>query len=138
MNTCLVVGLAVDYVVHLAEGYHLNRFYSRGDRLKDALHHVGISILSGAITTAGSSFFMLFAKIVFFKQFGTFVFSTIIFSFLFSFIFLATSLGIIGPQGLTGSFLKLCKKGKKYESQDSTTEKTGTDNAGYERDSTNM
>ena len=71
-------------------------------------------ISAGAITTLGASFFMLFAKIVFFKQFGLFVFATIGFAMLFSLFVLMAFYGMCGPQGYTGSFLRLCKKRKKY------------------------
>ena len=68
LNMCLVVGLAVDYVVHLAEGYHMSHARDRKGRLRHALQRMGISVFSGACTTLGASSFMLFAKIQFFFQ----------------------------------------------------------------------
>jgi hypothetical protein len=68
MNLCLVVGLSVDYVVHLAEGYHLSVRRERGGRTQDMLANLGISVLTGAATTLGAAFFMMFAKIQFFLQ----------------------------------------------------------------------
>ena len=68
LNMCLVVGLAVDYVVHLAEGYHMSHARDRKGRLRHALQRMGISVFSGACTTLGASAFMLFAKIQFFFQ----------------------------------------------------------------------
>ena len=65
---CLVVGLAVDFVVHLAEGYHLADGNSRKVKLKSALEKMGTSVFSGACTTLGASAFMLFAKMQFFFQ----------------------------------------------------------------------
>lgn len=104
------MGLAVDYVVHFAEGYHMSTYTSRLDRIQDTLQRVGISVLSGAITTLGASFFLLFARIVFFFQFGAFVFCTIGSSMVFAlFVFMALY-SLIGPQGYTGSFLKCCKE----------------------------
>ena len=51
----LVVGLAVDYVVHLAEGYGRSEHKDRKQRTRDTLTEVGISVLSGAVTTVGAS-----------------------------------------------------------------------------------
>ena len=62
------MGLAVDFVVHLAEGYHMAHASGRKERLKIALERMGISVFSGACTTLGASAFMLFAKIQFFFQ----------------------------------------------------------------------
>lgn len=68
LNLCLVAGLAVDYVVHLAEGYHMSKASDRHGRLRDALGSMGSSVLSGACSTLGASLFMLFAQIQFFFQ----------------------------------------------------------------------
>ncbi|XP_067682304.1 protein dispatched homolog 1-like [Haliotis asinina] len=107
LNLSLVVGLAVDYVVHLAEGYHLSRHEHRQGRLRDMLETVGISVLSGACTTLGASLFMLFAVILFFMQFGIFMFCTIGFSLFYSLIMFAPLLAICGPQGNFGSLSPL-------------------------------
>ena len=68
LNMCLVVGLAVDYVVHLAEGYYMSHARDRKGRLRHALQRMGSSVFSGACTTLGASAFMLFAQIQFFYQ----------------------------------------------------------------------
>ena len=107
MNLCLLVGLAVDYVVHLAEGYHLSFQPSRRLKAKDTLDHLGVSVLCGAGTTLGAAFFMLFGKIQFFLQFGTFLFCTIGFALLFSLCFFINFMALFGPQGNTGSLRPL-------------------------------
>ena len=110
----LLVGLSVDYVVHLAEAYSRSARTDRKGRVQDMLAEVGISVLSGAVTTLGSSIFLLPAKILFFVQFGLFMFCTIGFSILFALGFFVTAMAIIGPQGETGDiyaiFRKCCKK----------------------------
>ena len=103
LNLCLVVGLSVDYVVHLAEAYRTSVYASREGRVKDMLESMGLPILSGAITTFGAATFMLFAKIKFLFQFGLFVMSTVGISLLFSFLFFTTFMALCGPQGNTGS-----------------------------------
>ncbi|XP_032219569.1 protein dispatched homolog 3 isoform X1 [Nematostella vectensis] len=107
LNLTLVVGLAVDYVVHLADGYVRSHNHFRGDKTRDALGSVGISVLSGACTTLGASVFMLAAKIVFFFQFGIFMFCTIGLSISYALLFFTTLLALVGPNGNTGSMLPL-------------------------------
>jgi hypothetical protein len=69
LNMCLVVGLSVDSVVHLSEGYHMAQEKDRKGRLRRSLERVGMSVFSGALTTLGASLFMLFAQIqVFFSS----------------------------------------------------------------------
>jgi len=108
------VGLSVDYVVHLAEGYSRSAKVDRLGRTRDMLGEVGISVLSGAVTTLGSSTFLLFAKFVFFFQFGLFIFCTILFSISFALGMFTTVMGFIGPQNDTGSLKALvtrcCRK----------------------------
>ncbi|XP_064629011.1 uncharacterized protein LOC135488360 [Lineus longissimus] len=113
LNMCFVAGLAVDYIVHVIEGFQLSDYHTRHDRIQECLRHVGISVISGAITTLGSSFFMLFAKINFFMQFGWFIFCTIGTSLMFSLFFLPALLSVVGPSGDQGSVMALCKSRKK-------------------------
>ena len=105
MNLAILVGLAVDYVVHLAEGYHLSVNDDRRGRVRDMLESLGMSVLWGALTTLGAAFFMLFAKLQFFLQFGTCLFCTIGFSLLYSIVFFSTVMAMVGPEGEFGSLL---------------------------------
>ncbi|XP_029214096.1 protein dispatched homolog 1-like isoform X3 [Acropora millepora] len=108
LNLTLVVGLAVDYVVHLADGYVRSNKQSRRDKVRETLGQVGISVLSGASTTLGASVFMLAAKILFFFQFGIFMFCTIGFSIAYALILFTTILAIFGPEGNSGSLQPPC------------------------------
>ena len=114
LNLVLVVGLAVDYCVHLAEGYSRSTHTDRHGRVRDALTEVGVSIVSGCVTTVGASAFMLLAVILFFTQFGTFLFATLGFSFLFSIGFFTTVLAMIGPQNDCGSFKQIAACCRSY------------------------
>ncbi|KAJ8308810.1 hypothetical protein KUTeg_013684 [Tegillarca granosa] len=117
INLCLVVGLSVDYVVHLAEGYHLSKKKTRLERTRDMLESMGSPILSGAISTLGAAFFLFFCQIQFALQFGVFLFCTIGFSLLFSLGLFSTLMGFIGPENSSGSLKGLCswfKNSKKY------------------------
>ena len=108
----MVVGLSVDYVVHLAEAYRMSTSYRRHDRVKDMLQSMGLSVISGAVTTIGAAVFMLFAQIQFFFQFGIFIISTIGTSLIFSLIGFTTFMSLCGPQGETGSLMKAARECK--------------------------
>ena len=107
MNLVLVVGLSIDYVVHLAEGYRRSSHTDRLGRTHDMLQEIGVSVLSGAITTLGASAFLLFAQIVFFVQFGLFMFLTIMFSIAYALVMFTTFMALAGPENETGSLAPL-------------------------------
>ncbi|XP_045172972.2 protein dispatched homolog 1-like [Mercenaria mercenaria] len=110
MNMCMVVGLSVDYVVHLAEGYTLSLHHDRLSRVRDMLDLMAVSVFFGACTTIGASIFMLFTVLSFFSQFATFLLSTIGFSLLFSMGLFVTLLGIFGPEGETGNVIAIFRR----------------------------
>jgi len=117
---CLLVGLAVDYVVHLAEIYHLSLHKDILNRTRDMLEKMGTYVFSGACTSLGASAFMFFAVFQFFMQFGVFMFCTIGFSLLFSLGMFTLLMGLCGPENNIGClktlFAKLtdkCRKRKK-------------------------
>lgn len=113
INLCMVVGLSVDYIVHLAEAYRASKATRRTERVHDMLESIGLSVVSGAITTMGAAVFMLFAKIQFFFQFGIFIISTVGIALVFSLLGFTTLLSLCGPEGNTGclkTFVVGCKK----------------------------
>ncbi|XP_061195977.1 protein dispatched homolog 1-like [Saccostrea echinata] len=110
LNLCMVVGLAVDYVVHLAEAYNMSPSINRKDKTRNMLEKMGLSVLSGAFTTFGASVFMLGAQIQFIYQFGIFVMITVFTSLFFSLFGFTSFLLILGPEGNSGSITALVKK----------------------------
>ena len=106
----MVVGLTVDYVVHLAEGYTLSLHTDRLSRVRDMLDEMAVSVFMGACTTLGASLFMFIAQLSFFFQFGIFMFSTIGFSLFFSMGMFVTLMGLFGPQGDTGNVVVMVKR----------------------------
>jgi len=79
----ITAGFAVDYVVHLAHAYER----AEGDtytRMSKAFGEMGISVLSGMITSVGASIPLFFCQVQFFKKFGTFICLTIAFSWIFA------------------------------------------------------
>ena len=107
INLTLVVGLSVDYAVHLADGYVRCEYSDRARRVKHMLGNVGVSVLAGAATTLGASAFMLGSKILFFFQFGIFIFCTIGFSIVYALVVFTIVIGLIGPEGDQGNILHI-------------------------------
>ena len=54
VSVVILIGLSVDYVVHLAADFAHSKYKSRNDKMNQAYQEMGVSILSGMITTAGS------------------------------------------------------------------------------------
>lgn len=106
LTLAILVGLSVDYVVHLAEAYHHSPYTDRQSRTRHMLQALGPSVLSGAATTIGASFFMLFAKIQFLLQFASCLMATIGFSLFFSLALFTTVMAMVGPEGDTGSIVE--------------------------------
>lgn len=122
---CMVVGLSVDYIVHLAEAYRMSKSARRLDRVHDMLESIGLSVISGAITTMGAALFMLFAQIQFFFQFGIFILSTVGISLLFSLLGFTTLLSLCGPEKDTGSLpdmikgiVEFCRRGEEEDTNE--------------------
>merc|ERR1712003_224731 len=90
----IIAGFSVDYVVHLAHAYKVASG-STQNRIQTAFGTMGISVLNGMITSVGASIPLFFCEIQFFLKFGTFLFLTIGFSWLFA-NFGFMSVGTIG------------------------------------------
>ena len=93
--TC--VGFAVDYVVHLASHYIHSKHKDRHRRIREALRELGISILSGSVTTILATCVLFICVLLLFPKFAIFVISTVIFSVLYSLAFFSAVCHIIGP-----------------------------------------
>ena len=60
----ILIGFSVDYVVHLSSDYTHSAHFSRHDKMQQSYEEMGISILSGCITTFGSGAFLFGGKMV--------------------------------------------------------------------------
>eukprot|EP00039_Didymoeca_costata_P009116 m.120592 g.120592 ORF g.120592 m.120592 type:complete len:1010 (-) comp14368_c0_seq2:153-3182(-) len=81
----ILVGLSVDYTIHLANSWRNAKVSDRKLRLQIALTEIGISVLSASITTFLSCCALFFTIILFFVKFGIFIALTILFSTLYAF-----------------------------------------------------
>lgn len=71
---------------------------------------MGVSILSGAITTFGSGIFLFGGQIILFNKFAILICCTIALSFVVAMLLFASFMHILGPQDGVGDLKNLCKK----------------------------
>ena len=103
ISIVVMVGFSIDYVVHYAASYVECEEEDRNGRIRHALHTMGISIVSGAVTTFLSGVFLLIPEFYFFVQFGILITSVVAFSLLYSNTFFIALLAVLGPEGDAGN-----------------------------------
>jgi hypothetical protein len=101
VGVTIFVGMSVDYCLHLAHGYHSSSHSTRREKIQDALTHLGVSIVMGAITTGGAAIFLFFCYLYLFYQLGMMMFFNTMFALYFSLVFLSAMLVAAGPNGAT-------------------------------------
>lgn len=104
----IVIGLAVDYVVHLAHMYVEAGKYghtTRTARAAFAIENMGVTVFAGAITTSGAALIMFACFSTFFHKMAILMSMTIFFSFLFSLGLFMSMLWLGGPEGDFGDLL---------------------------------
>merc|ERR1719277_1253862 len=105
----IVIGLAVDYVIHLGHMYlevgHLG-YETRAERWRMALNNMGVTVLAGAVTTLVAGLSMRFCQMTFFLQMSTLISITIVYSLLYTLFFFMCLLRVLGPEGECGDISK--------------------------------
>merc|ERR1711933_694551 len=127
----IIIGFSIDYVVHLANAFLESSADSREERLSFALLTMGISVVSGAFTTFGAGFFLIFPAFVFFSKMGIVMVSTVALSIVWAMYFFPSIIAMWGPQGNTGDmkrYFKACYarcKGMETENTADSVEMAG-------------
>jgi len=94
----ILVGLSVDYTIHLANAWQSNTFATdRLLRLSAALLEIGISVLAASVTTFLSAIPLLLTVVIFFFKFGVFIMLSVLWSTIFAFGCFTTLVAICGP-----------------------------------------
>ncbi len=114
LGVVICVGFSVDYVVHLSADYMHSPHTSRHDKIKQAYSEMGVSVLSGAITTFGSGVFLFGGQILFFPKFALMICSTITLGFLSSMLLFGALMHTLGPENGFGN-VRSCLSQKKGE-----------------------
>ena len=94
----MLVGFSVDYVLHLGTDYMHSPGEKRDDKMRQSYREMGVSILSGSITTIGCGFWLLFAQVIMFQVFGFVIVLTIIMAFLLSMGTFGAMMHALGPE----------------------------------------
>merc|ERR1712166_74809 len=102
ISLIVVVGMSVDFTVHLMHSYRESDEETRFAKARAALTEMGVSVFSGAITTFASACPLLFATFVFFSQFGTFIGVITSWSIIWAIFFLMTFALMVGPEPKAG------------------------------------
>merc|ERR1712217_527321 len=94
----IVIGLAVDYVIHLGHMYlevgHLG-YETHAERWKMALINMGVTVLTGAVTTLVAGLSMRFCQMTFFLQMSALISVTIAYSLLYTLFFFMCLLRVV-------------------------------------------
>ena len=97
----ILIGLSVDYCVHLANAYCEAPLVcdTRELRTQHALMTMGISITASAVTTIVSGSMLWLCILTFFSKFAFLITATILSSVAWSLFFLPAALASVGPPG---------------------------------------
>jgi hypothetical protein len=107
----ILIGLSVDYVVHIGHAYaHAARHEgaTRRECARAALGVMGFPVLSAAFTTLCAALALLQATIEFFTKFGTIVVLSSIFSSIVAVVLFIALLAAVGPTDGWGDVKRLC------------------------------
>uniref|UniRef100_A0A7S3PQM2 SSD domain-containing protein n=1 Tax=Aplanochytrium stocchinoi TaxID=215587 RepID=A0A7S3PQM2_9STRA len=110
----MIVGLSVDYAIHLGHMYTVagksEGFESREDKFHYAVLTMGPTVLAGGMTTLGAGAFLFGAQITFFGKMGVLLVLTVTCSLFYSLVFLMSVAAWFGPQGTYANLNRTCSK----------------------------
>lgn len=94
----MLIGFAVDYVLHLSTDFMHSAQPTRSLKMQQAYREMGVSIFSGCITTFFCGFILLFAKFVIFQNYAFILTLTVTIAFLFSMGVFGAAMHAYGPE----------------------------------------
>lgn len=94
----ILIGFSVDYVVHFSHAYIHSEYESRNDKMKQSYREMGVSILSGCITTFGCGAFLFGGTISFFYKFAFIIAVTVLTSIVVAVFTFGAACHAFGPQ----------------------------------------
>lgn len=107
IGVVISIGYSFDGAAHIATAYIESKSRKRGERTRDALTDLGISILFGAISTLCAGIMLFPAIIVFFVKFAGLIVTTILLSMVWSLTLFPALLVTVGPEDDFGSIFSL-------------------------------
>jgi len=94
----ILIGFSVDYVVHFSHAYIHSDYASRNDKMTHSYREMGVSILSGCLTTLGCASFLFGGTITLFYQFAYILSITVITSILIAIFTFGAMCHAFGPE----------------------------------------
>jgi predicted RND superfamily exporter protein len=119
-SICLIIilGLSVDYTVHLANEFIHSQHRHRKYKMKQAYKNIGVSIFGGALATFGAGALLYGAELLLYQKFAIIICCTVVISFIVSTIFFGAMMHIFGPMRSCGDILYFCIDKETAEDED--------------------
>jgi len=119
-SICLIIilGLSIDYTVHLANEFIYSQHRHRKYKMKQAYKNIGVSIFGGAIVTFGAGAFLYGAELMLYQKFAIIICCTVVISFFVSTIFFGALMHILGPMRNCGDVLYFCTEKESPEDEE--------------------
>jgi predicted RND superfamily exporter protein len=93
----ILVGLSVDYTIHLANAWVNSKDETRLKKTQHMLGEIGISVFAASITTFLSAVALFACTVLFFFKFGVFIALTIVISMVYAFLLFSALVAVVGP-----------------------------------------
>ena len=106
VSITILVGMSVDFILHLAEAFTKSPFHARGDRGEDAVARLGAAVSAAGITTFIAVIPMLGCTIQIMYKFGVIIPVCIVLSLFYSLHMFVPLIMQFGPQGSDMGFLR--------------------------------
>lgn len=103
----ILAGFAVDYVVHLAHAFNHSKSLTRTEKFQDAFDDIGVSVLSGMVTSVLAAAVLLTCVLQFFALFGFFLICTVTWAWVWGNLFFMGLMKLGGPDENTHFLLQL-------------------------------
>jgi len=97
----ILAGFAVDYVVHFAHAYNHAEAETRSQKCQEAFDMIGVSVLSGMVTSVLAALALLTCSLQFFAKFGFFLICTVVWAWLWGNCFFMCLMRLLGPDNTT-------------------------------------
>jgi len=99
----IVIGLSIDYTLHLSHSYMSSSSETREGKVLDAATSMAVTVVAGFTTTFGAAMFMSPCQLTFFTDMVILLGGTVIFSIIYGLFFFMPLMAIAGPRGKSRS-----------------------------------
>lgn len=94
----MLIGFAVDYVLHLGTDYMHSLAPTRFDKMRQSYREMGLSITSGCATTFLCGAVLFFGNLLFFQKFAMVICLTALMAYIMAMVVFGAIMHIMGPE----------------------------------------